>query len=257
MRDLPWTEAEENKYVAEMPCGRAIIEPFTPGVDDGRYIVQLELPSGEVIYRNTRETGDFEEVQGLAWVMLPLLDQVEGDLSECGRVVETLNLCQQYISRETDSIHWLRVEYIKEWLAREYTGETYKILKVQLPEYPPVEFNWLEDGHEYHIGTPYGRAIILETRMKGFVSGSIRHKAQIVHHTGAVLDCYSWVDFMEAEHAIKHRLDEIVFPDIFEEFLDYIHFTLDICARLLPEDSDPIHDSRLASLGTLIHLHLD
>ena len=62
---------------------------------------------------------------------------------------------------------------------------------------------------------------------------------------------------MDAENAIKQRLSELVHPEITEEYLDQIAFTLDICARILPDDTDPLYFSRLEVLDSYIQLALE
>jgi hypothetical protein len=62
---------------------------------------------------------------------------------------------------------------------------------------------------------------------------------------------------MEAEAELKKRVSEFGSPYIYEALLDYLDFTLDVCAKLLPEDTDPIHYARLESLETVVHLSLD
>lgn len=253
MKDLHWIEIGTKKFVAEMPFGRALIEPRNPPMYNNQYVLHLELPSGKNVLEGFY---DFETAQTVAWVSLPLLDQVEGDLCECGLVTDTLNLCQGLISRERDAVHWLRIEHIKEWFARR-VKQSYVRAKIPIPAYPPVAFDWKEDKDQFYVDTPHGRATITEIRNQSIIGGGIQHQAQIVHPTRASLNCYSWFDFMESEYAIKRTLDRMVHPQVYEEYLDFIDFTLDICDRVLPNDAEPIHWSRLDALKSCIHLALD
>jgi hypothetical protein len=68
---------------------------------------------------------------------------------------------------------------------------------------------------------------------------------------------FDFVDFVDAERALKERLIELDNPRIDQTTLDYMHFTLELCQRILPENTDPIHYGRLDALGTTIFFMLD
>src|SRR5947207_5583975 len=153
MRELSWVEVEKDKYVAETQYGRAIVEPASI---NGLYRPRLETPSGQIIH-NEYDV-DIETAMKIAHINLPLFDQRSGRFAQCGFVEKTLNLCQQLIPKELDANHWQRVEYIKAFIALK-EGQSYEIVKIPIPEFPPIEFNWIEDGNQFHVDTPYGQAI--------------------------------------------------------------------------------------------------
>lgn len=62
---------------------------------------------------------------------------------------------------------------------------------------------------------------------------------------------------MEAEQVLKKRLAKLDDPNVHPSCLENIQFTLDICERILPQDADPIHYSRLSNLGMRIYFALD
>ncbi len=259
MKEFSWVDLGET-YVATVQLGRAIIAPIDPyigekhyrypGIDTDLYRVRLETLSGTLI---ADETLDFEGCKKWAQVNLPLLDLVFGKLGGCGNVLETLEMAQRLLSTETDAIYWLSIERIKKWMAQ-YTGQTYEIRAILLPEHPLFEFDWIEDGKQFYEETPYGRMVITETRDRTIIGGGIRHTAQIVHHSGAVLNGGSFIDFVEAEAEIKRRLRMFDLPHLELENVDFI---LDICEKILPLDTDPIHYARLGMLVTYIHYALD
>jgi hypothetical protein len=199
---------------------------------------------------------DLEGCKSWASVNLPLMDEVSGAFNDCGKVVETLDMCQHLLSTETDAVHWLRIEHIKAWMA-EHTDQPYVAADIPLPKSSYDRLNWAGQGTESVADTPHGRAVIQEIREEGGIGSGIRHKARIMHRSGAELDCYSWPDFGEAKAAIRKQLNAMDKPDICESHLDIVHFTLDICKRILPADADPIHYARLGMLGTRIHLALE
>lgn len=251
MKELTWNETNHGYYIAETQHGRAIVEPASA---PDSYNVRLELHSGEVVYH--QDNIDLELAQELGQLFQPYFDKRQGRFDECGFVEETLKLCQPLISKERDANHWQRIEYIKEWIAR-YEGQSYNIEEIPVPTMPPIDFNWIEDGSRFYADTMYGQAVIVEKRSKNTIGGSSRHEAHIRHHTGAILDCSWWIDFMEAEYAIKQNLKVLERPGIYESNLSTIDFTLDICQRMLPEDADPIHFARLHTLATTLHLILE
>ena len=93
MKGLLWVEVD-NKLIAEMQYGRAIIEPYDLALDDKAYRLRLVLPSGELL---SEWAGDLENAKSYAWVNLTRFDKVEGALGECGFIEETLKLCQQSV----------------------------------------------------------------------------------------------------------------------------------------------------------------
>jgi hypothetical protein len=252
MKEICWIEVG-NSHVAELQYGRLVISPTAPANPHRPYTARIETSSGKMV---AAAEYDLEGCKSWASVNLPLMDEVSGELGDCGKAVETLALCQHLLPTETDAAYWLRIEYIKLWMAKR-TGQTYEVVDIPLPEFSYDSLNWVEQGTELIADTPHGRAVIHELQQKGVIGERSQHKARIIHRSGAKLDCYSWVDFAEAESAIKKQLKAMDRPDICESHLDIMHFTLDVCKEILPVDADPIHYARLDMLGSRIHLALD
>jgi len=248
---IHWVESDQGCR-AELQYGSVIIAPTVPANPYQPYTARIETRSGKVV-----ATGeyDFENCKVWAAVNLPLLDEVSGNLAECGNVLDTLALCQPLLSTDTDSVHWMRIEHIKAWIAHE-TKRVYTAIPILLSRRSYEALHWIDQGMTFIADTPHGQAVIEQIR-DTHILGQITHKARIRHHTGAELDVYSGPDFMEAEAAIKTQLMALDEPHLNEADLDILHFTLDICKRLLPSDSDPIHYARLDALGLAIHLALD
>jgi hypothetical protein len=252
VKEINWAQVG-NQYIAELEHGSVVISPCYPPNHERPYGVQIKTASGEIV---AVEAFDLEACKSWDQVNLPLMDQQSNKLYHCGNVVETLEICQGLLSPETDGEHWLRIEHIKEWIG-EYIGQPYEIAALSLPQNSPNVLNWVEEGTKFYMDTPDGRLVIRETRDKRVVGGGIRHVAQIIHRSGAVLDCGSFIDFLDAETALKTQVAALSSPHIGEAHLDCVAFTLDICARLLPEYTDSIHYARLGNLETTIHLALD
>lgn len=252
MKEINWVQIGSN-YIANLQYGRVVIVPNDSVLPFTPYTVRIEAKSGEIV---ATDSLDLESCKQWAAVNLPLMDQATGDFSDCGNVVETLDLCQQLLSLEVDASHWLRIEHVKKWVAK-YSKRFYQIVEIPLSKPTHYELDWQENGSLFIAYTPHGQAVIEETRDKNIVGGGIRHKARLVHRTGAVLNCGSYIDFMEADKILKCRLPELDQPYIDEIYLDNLDFTFAICERLLPEDTDPIHYARLEILKMRIHLTLD
>ncbi|MCC7449076.1 MAG: hypothetical protein IT324_16780 [Anaerolineae bacterium] len=251
MKTLRWVESGDG-YVAKLQHGRVVITPTDPPNSHRPFTVRIETASGEVVSADS-----FDLAGCKAWVFanLTLMDRSSGEYGDFGNVFETLELCQHLLHKDTDASHWLRIEHIKQGVAED-SSQTYQIIDISLPNHPPSELNWVEDGTTFYADTPHGRAVIEEGRPQHMIDG-IRHAASIVHHSGAVMPCHSWVDFMGADAAIKENLTKLDLPYIAEWLLDCLDFTLDFCQRILPEKTDPIHYVRLETLKMEMHLTLD
>lgn len=251
MKTLHWVESG-NGYVANLQHGRVVIAPTDPPNPHRPYTVYIETASGEVV---STDSFDLESCKAWASANLTVMDRGSGVYGNFGNAFETLELCQQLLHKDTDTGHWLRIEHVKQWVAED-SGQTYQVVDIPLPDHPPYELNWIEDGTTFYADTPHGRAVIEEVRPK-YTIGGIRHEAKIVHHSGTVMPCHSWVDFMDAETAIRESLTKLDLPHVAEWLLDCLDFTLDVCLRILPDETDPIHYVRLETLKMEMHLTLD
>lgn len=250
MREIQFEEIG-NDYVAKLKYGIVIISPIHSRPE--LYSVRLESFAGEIL---AQEIFDYETCKVWARINLPVFDQATGEFSECGDVEETLAMCQQVLSIDTDAHHWMRIEHIKAWMA-DYIKEPYTIKDIPLSKHAADPLEWVDDGNIFYADNRHGRAVIQETRLKGIIGGGIRHKAKIVHSSGAKMDCYEWIDFMDAEIAIRRGLEELDDPTIDEGQLNAMEFTVEVCKALFPVETDPIHYARLDALATRIFLVLD
>jgi hypothetical protein len=244
MKEINWLKVGDG-YVAQFPYGKLTILPIFP-VDLTRYVVRIESAAGKVI---TSSEFDLEGCKTWAAVNLPLLDGVSGEFGDCGKVQETLARCQQLLFSELDAVYWLWIDIIKAWMAARI-GQPYTIKGMPRPRYSTDKLDWIEQDTEFVAETTYGRAIIRENRQVGVIGGGSRYAASIVHRSGASLDCFVWLDFVDAEQSIRKQLSAISKPSIDKEQLDTIRFTFDICQRVLPVETDPIHFARLQMLET-------
>src|SRR5579859_4379257 len=155
---LKWVEVG-NDLVAELEVGKVVISPNEAEDRVNRpYTVEHIARSGDVVLR-----GSFDLYGCKEWAKanLPLLDQVTGRFDNCGNVLETLEMCQKLISQETDAIHWLRIEYIKKFMA-DRTEQPYQIVEIPYTEQKEYELTWLENGRISYAETRHGRVEVEE-----------------------------------------------------------------------------------------------
>ena len=252
---MPWVEVSPDSYVAEMGYGRAIVQSRVHPDNTQLYAVRLELPDGSVVFDREEVNPDLEHCLWAAFYKLPYLDQVEGYLKDCGLVFETLDWCEQALANEVDVIHKRRIESIKQWVSS-HNMQPYELIDFPLPAQPSGAFEWTADGSEYHSDTPFGEAIISQNWDTGGTD-RVWYQAHIMHPTGAALDCGRWRNFLEAEHALKRALAELGDPGNNAEALYCIDFTFDVCSRLLPPETEPIHLARLSALNKRLHFTLE
>src|SRR4051812_1942222 len=111
MKEIQWIQQGYN-YVADLEFGRVVISPNDSR--DTPYTARIETKSGDIV-----AVASFDLVSCKEWaqVNLPLMDQIFNDLSVCGNVLETLEICQKHLVNNVNSSHWMRIEYIKKWIA--------------------------------------------------------------------------------------------------------------------------------------------
>ena len=112
------------------------------------------------------------------------------------------------------------------------------------------EFVWQEGDGFHYAETTDGIVKVIETK---------RHKSRrysisddyyplITHNSGAVLRGPHFRSFESAEEWLLHSFKQLDSPTGGKGDVDNLIFTLEICLRLLPEESDPINYVRLRNM---------
>jgi len=201
------------------------------------------------------EPVEFEEAE--RWAIINAIDlEQSGSREEAQRgMLQTLDLCQPYLSMNTHPSHLQRFKNIMEWVVSKTTHER----EMVLADISTGEnlLDWSEEGNNrYQAITPHGKAIIVEekaVKSAYLVNPSSHYFAKIKHSSGAVYKSLeTFLDFVDAEYWIQKTLRELDDPRISEFYLGNIHFTLNICKHSLPPDIDPVHITRLEYLEVIL-----
>ncbi len=247
MDGINWVQAE-GKYVLHTPYGKAsITEVERPASSMNvtrslQYLSRFDNLDGSV--SQAEHLFDrFSDAEG--WLLFGIvveIDQPREDPSSVGRLISTLDFCQGLLPDDIHPSHFKRVELIKQVLQGERPLDTGLI-----PPSAASHLDWQQQGNEYYADTDHGGAVIIETRdtRKWSSRGTIHHEPRIEHPIGVVITGPSSIDFEVSEAWIINKLNELNHPTGGEADLDNLHYTLQICTKVLPEDSNPLHYLRL------------
>jgi len=113
-------------------------------------------------------------------------------------------------------------------------------------------FDWHIENNQYQAEVPpHGKALIFEETVNPqsrFLLGyTTNYGIQIKDPTGITMsDIYAPLkDFNNAEERLRTVLNELENPFVDESYLVHLSFTLQICQRLLPPDTDLMQYVRL------------
>ncbi len=254
MDSINWVQTE-GKYSLHTLYGEATItEVACPAssmnvIGSPQYLPRFDHSDGDVSQAE-RPFDRFEDAEG--WLLFGIvmeIDQPREDSSSVGRLISTLDFCQGLLPDDIHSSHFKRVELIKQILRGEPPLDTGLI-----PPSPTRHLDWQQQDDKYYANTDHGRAIIIETRdtRKWTSGGTAHHEPRIEHPTGIAITGPSSIDFEVSETWIINKLNELNHPVGGEADLDNLHYTLQICAKVLPEDSNPLHYLRLEWMGARI-----
>jgi hypothetical protein len=280
MDGINWTQVGD-KYYLDTSYGRAHISEeqrdseseSIGGSGSHQFIARFEGSDGS-IKEAKHPFYEFEHAEG--WLLFGVvmgLDQPQDDLPSERRLFDTLDLCRQMLPASTPPSHFRRLELIKQVFTRSrclkqiasevgLDGLREKVARgewsfgdapVILPRVTEP-LDWQQQDNECFVKTEYGKAVIIETRSSGkwVYSSSVSHTPCIEHSTGIVVKGSSSIDFETAERWILDKFNELDHPTGGEADLENLQFTLHICAKMLPADSDPIHFIRLRWIETRI-----
>jgi hypothetical protein len=244
MTRFTWTQSD-NEYRSPAAYGVAIIIENSPGYFEAR----LESPSGARLAGIPEILVDFTEIEALLHFQEAELELSEDSPRALETLYATLDWCTALLPPGMHPVHALRIEHIKRWYS---DHETYRHTASELTRNAPASLTWTGEGPEYTAVTPHGQAVIEElppVRSPFRFGGASSYAARIEHPTGAALHCPANVNsFEDADRWVRETLAVLNSPVVDEPNLDALHFTLAICARVLPEDADPIYAARLEYL---------
>lgn len=251
METLNW-KFDGQKYSLETIYGKAIIKEVVDktksriiGADKNKYLPRLELEDGSVGKPSMfREFDDFESAESF------LLYNELASFSSKDDLSQTLKYCADLLSREKlNPTHLQRLNFV----AKALKLPGIKIAGIPETNDPKETENivWQEIANGYSAVTQYGTAVIIEkhgvkTRRYG---SSSSYRPLIKHSTGAKLRASHFQTFQAAADWIGQTLNQLDQPRGGKIDVENVIFTLDICIKLLPEESDPIHFVRINVMG--------
>lgn len=164
------------------------------------------------------------------------------------QILETLDLCQSYLSADIQPSHKQRLAHIREWVVSRHVHDSELVTNPHRAT-EKHSFAWIEQEADTYVSdSPYGKVIIREDRSKKPFSygAASSYKPWIEDPSGARYDCIEkFIDFVDAEDWLQDALDRLDDPRISEWFLECIHFTLDVCRHVLPDTLDHVHRERI------------
>jgi hypothetical protein len=256
MPNIDW-QFNQNAYTTSLSHWRAVIKQRAANT----FAASIETPDGEVL-QTLDQPVDFETAEScILWMMVDIEQTLDKE-HPFQQMFATLDLCAARLSAQEHSTHQQRLGYIRQWVATRKTREEglTRERQAQAPQQIlPLDWQALNTT-EWFVDTRHGRAIIREERPDDIISRyapAITHTAWIEDSSGAV---YRWstrsIDFLVADAWIQETLQQLDDPGIAEVFLGNLIFTLDICARLLADEADPMHLARVQYIRELLEMAL-
>lgn len=250
MDKLNWVY-QGQQFVLEMVHGKAIIVETADqakariiGADKNKYLPRLELNDGTVrVSSHFRQFDDFETAEAF------LLFHELAPLDSSDQLSETLQKCATLLmSFSLHPSHLQRLQFVAETLELAVPSLR-KILEFSVEEPRTMNLRWQQNGSRVSLDTHYGIATIIgKGELKTpYKVGSEGYEPSIDHSTGVKLQGPRFYSFEAAEEWILAKLRQLDNPVGGKMDVDNIIFTLEICIKLLPEDSDPIHYVRIKS----------
>lgn len=242
---LRW-EYDGQQYVLGTKYGKAIIVEVPDetkaqvigAADHNKYVPRLELTDGTVRAPvRIREFDDFESAEGY------LLYHELAPLATASDLSQTVATCADLLAAsDSHPTHLQRLRFVAKTLELTEPSLTANS-KLDEKEPETDELSWQQSGSRYSAATRHGTVIIIEKL--GFKSrrygGSDSYKPALDHDTGAVLRGPRFYTFEAAETWLVLALQQLDHPTGGKDDVGSVSFTLDICIKLLPEDSDPAH----------------
>lgn len=229
---------------------------ITHNVASGVFDAQILTRDGKVM-ASWEGFLDFGEAE--AWILFAVIDEEQSDdRYRVKHMQETLRVCRDTLHEKRDAIHVQRLSYIERWY---FTREDQEIAIAHERQQkqatqncdkrkPDEGFLWIDEGNgRFSVQTAHGTAVIQEIRKPRspyVVTGTITHRAAIIHDDGAILPMgWEVTDFVAAESWIQETLERLMDPRVAETYLDQILFTLDICIEALRDEQDIFHIRRI------------
>jgi len=198
---------------------------------------------------------EFEKAERWAMFCAVDLEQLGSKDKAQKGMLQTLDLCQSFLSINVHPSHLQRLENIKGWVVNQITQEP-KLAQFAKSSTEHL-LDWSEqESNNYQAVTLHGKVLIIEekaVKSPYLVNSASRYIAQIEHSSGAIYKSSEiFMDFVDAEHWLQKTLVELDDPRVAEYYLGNIHFTLNISKHSLPPDIDLVHLARLEYLEMLL-----
>lgn len=262
--NLHWQHEGNTFSVSYMDIYQGII---TQHIASGVFDAQLLTQDGTII-ASWEGFLDFDEAE--PWVLFAIIDAEQSDDRYRAKYMqETLRVCREKLHKERDVVHIQRLAYIERWYFTRENQEIAIIQESRQKQTAPdrdegkseVGFTWIDEGNgRFSVQTAHGAAIIQEIRKPRspyVVTGTIKHRAAIIHASGAMLEIgWEVTDFAAAESWIQETLERLMEPRVAETCLDLIVFTLDICIEALRHEPDIFHIQRIQYMKGTIETEL-
>jgi len=239
---LNWNRTD-TEHVIVLQHGKAVIREDE--TSEGKvYKPHIEDNHGNIVVRFDPGFDDFERADTFVSVNLIELDRNNTDEATFReKLVSALDACIGLLPQAERAFHRRRLENIQRWLLRQPANRD--SIDAPSTDWDNYVFNWQQDGSSFHCDTPpHGKAIITEHSR---AQTSARYSIEIEDSIGIILKDYYTpsVDFQSVEARLREILSELEQPFVDEVYLDQITFTLQICQRLLPKETDLMQMVRL------------
>ncbi len=228
-----------NAIITELPQSRT-------------FTVRIEDDQGNILKKHPQTFYDFEETESWSLFMVVDLEQLGDQPTAQARMLQSLDYSRSFLPSTIHPTHLQRIDNIRDWIVTG-RGQGNELDSVSTTPSSQYSLDWSDDGGDTYLAdTPHGQVTIYEkqTKRKFTYGTTSKYKPQIRHSTGAIYESLqTFIDFVDAEIWIQETLAKLDDPRIGEDYLENLHFTLEICRHVLPSESDPLHSERLKYLS--------
>jgi len=238
IRKLTW-KLHDDVYLADFLDNQVVASNT-----GSRFKASIVDSSGSILQESHEEFDDIESVEEWALFVVVDMEQSENQDIANRKMLTTLDEAVDSIRGRVHNSHVERLSRIRNWvISRQDDIESLLTIKKE----PSQTLEWDEiNSKMFSATTSQGKAVILE-------KGIAAHEAWIEHDSGAKYKSLEiFIDFLDAEHWIQKALNQLNDPSVNEVNLDCISFTLDICQRLSSRNTDPLNNTRLKYLESLL-----
>ncbi len=253
---LNW-DSVENSHIIILQQGKAVITEKQQGAKT-IYLPHVEDKQGNIIASFEPGFEDFETADGFIDANLIELDRIGVDQAEFQRkLTATLDYSISLLIEPNRVFHRKRLDSIKSWLTNQPAN--YNTDDLPQTNWKNYIFDWHIENNQYQVEVPpHGKALIVEETVNPqsrFLLGyTTNYGIQIKDPTGITMsDIYAPLkDFNNAEERLRTVLNELENPFVDESYLEHLSFTLQICQRLLPPNTDLMEYVRLQFIETYL-----